>query len=128
MEKFARYDFYAQFAFFQIGIAALIFGHFSLFYLIVGIPQLISFITRILLKSKKSLIFIIYGLLILPSWISLLMITGVKPQDYEVSDIFGGILIISLVYSPILASFYLYDTYITDEYYKDQKTSVKETV
>lgn len=115
MKNFAKNDYYIQFFFLIAGLFSAIIGSFfdfgiMLFYFVVGIPQLISFTLRAFHNYKKSIIYIVYGIFILPVWISLLMIFGLN-NEHLITNFFGTILIISLIYSPVLSVMYVYETY-----------------
>lgn len=114
MEKWITYDYYIQLSCLIIGIIAAFVGiffgvGFMLFYFIVGIPQLISFLIKAFHQKKKSIVYIIYGIGIIPVWFSITII-GLN-QDNDITNFFGFILIASLIYSPVLAFLYTYETY-----------------
>lgn len=115
MKTFIKNDFYIQ-VYFLVGGLVSIFVGISVgwgimpFYFVVGIPQLISFLIKIFQKRKKTINYIIYGLFIMPVWISLLIMFIFK-NNHEVTNFFGTILIASLLYSPFLAILYVYDNY-----------------
>jgi len=88
-----------------------------LFYFIVGIPQLISFLLKIFFRIEKSLFFYIYGILILPVWISIVCKRTVK-LDNNIASIMDGIIMSAFFYSPFLAILYVYKNY---KLYKSQK-------
>ncbi|WP_415328078.1 hypothetical protein [Chryseobacterium sp. MMS23-Vi53] len=120
MKTFAKNDFYIQLSLFIIGLITVFLGIVVfenavvyLFYFIVGIPQLISFIIRAFQEIKKSWLYIVYGIFIIPVWISWLIILAFNNNN-EVTNV----LIASIFYSPFLAIIYVYDTY---EFYKSQK-------
>lgn len=124
MKTFAKNDFYIQLSFLVIGLITVflgivVFENATVFlsYFIVGIPQLISFIIRAFQEIKKSWLYIVYGILIIPVWISWLIILAFNNNN-EVTNFFGYILITSIFYSPFLAVVYVYDAY---EFYKSQK-------
>ncbi|WP_185287798.1 hypothetical protein [Chryseobacterium lactis] len=112
MKNFTKYDFYIQLSFLIIGfLVAMIedWGGWILFYFVVGIPQLISFLVKIFLKVKISPLFLIYGMAILPVWISLLMLTvGI---DARITEIPGFIVIMALFYSPFMALLYVQESH-----------------
>jgi hypothetical protein len=122
MKTFIKYDFYFQILFLIIGIISIFIMDDSyiqgiLFYFFVGIPQLISYIIKLFFKIEKSSIFIIYGVLILPVWISVLLLI-IFESHYEVFNMVGGILIAGFLYSPILALLYIFDNYKLFKYLK----------
>ncbi|WP_131368669.1 hypothetical protein [Chryseobacterium luteum] len=107
MKTFTKYDFYIQLLFLAAGVLAAVSEGILFFYFIVGIPQLISFIIRVFQKNKKTVGYIIYGIFIIPVWISLLMIFLFK-HNHDVTDFFGSILMLSLFYSLIMAIIYVF--------------------
>lgn len=120
MKTFAKNDYYIQFFFLIIGPQGFLFAGLSgwiLFYFIVGIPQLISFLLKIFFRIEKSLFFYIYGILILPVWISIVCKRTVK-LDNNIASIMDGIIISAFFYSPFLAILYVYENY---KLYKSQK-------
>ncbi|GEN66424.1 MULTISPECIES: hypothetical protein [Chryseobacterium] len=121
MKEFTKNDYYIQVFFIIAGIVISIAGMnywgFMAFYFVVGISQLISFLIRLFIKSKKTMAYIIYGIAILPVWISLLMIVLLS-HDNSSTNFFGYILIGALLYSPVMAGLYVYDCYKTYQFYK----------
>ncbi|MFY7844321.1 hypothetical protein [Chryseobacterium gambrini] len=122
MKTFVKNDFYIQLSFLVIGLilvflGIVVFENATVFlsYFIVGIPQLISFISRAFQKTKKSWLFIVYGIFIVPVWISWLIILAFNNNN-DVTNFFGYILIASVFYSPVLAILYIIDCYKTYEY------------
>ncbi|MCW3162543.1 hypothetical protein [Chryseobacterium oryctis] len=115
MKKFIKYDYYAQLLFLIIGIVVAIVGGSNgwgilLFYFIVGIPQLISFLIKLFLKIPKSTSYIIYGIFILPVWLSFTVIIAFK-QYNDITNFFGLIILAAFFYSPLLAIMYVYENY-----------------
>lgn len=88
-----------------------------LFYYVVGGSQLISFFIRAFLPEKKSVLYIIYGVLILPVWVSLMITFGLKVHS-GFSELMLFILIGALIYSPVMAVLYIYDNYSVYKSYK----------
>jgi hypothetical protein len=124
MKTFAKNDFHIQLCILIIGLLSIIIGigldyGILLFYFVVGIPQLISFLIKAFQKTDKSPRYIIYGFFIMPVWISWLVILGLN-NNSDVTNFFGFILVLSGFYSPVLAIVYVYDSY---KFYK----SLKET-
>jgi hypothetical protein len=122
MKTFAKNDFYIQFYVLIAGLVSIIIGiglgyGIFLFYFIVGIPQLISFLIKAFQEKEKSLTYIIYGFFIMPVWVSWLAVLGFNNIN-DVTNFFGYILIASVFYSLILAIVYVYDSY---KLYKSQK-------
>jgi hypothetical protein len=120
MKTFAKYDFYIQLLILIIGIISIfIMDNSSIgglsFHFIVGISQLISYIIKLFFKEEKSILFIIYGIFILPIWISLLLLILFKSQAY---NLLITIPFLGLFYSPVLALVYIFDTY---KFYQYQK-------
>lgn len=115
MKTFVKNDFYIQLCCLIIGLLSICIGFIEgygalLFYFVVGIPQLISFLLKIFQKRKKSVPYIIYGIFIIPVWVSILFIFIFKNNN-TVTNFFGYILIAALIYSPFLAFLYVYDNY-----------------
>lgn len=124
MKTFAKNDFYFQLTIFVIIsitiIISLLIGNEKLiwlFYFGVGISQLISYLIRCTYSYKKSLIFKIYGCLILPVFLSLILLVISGSMD-DICAIFMIIPLFSLYYSPVLAIIYVYDIY---QIYQSQK-------
>ncbi|MDP9962047.1 hypothetical protein [Chryseobacterium lathyri] len=122
MKTFAQYDFNIQLFFLIAGIMAAIIGcsgglGIMLFYGIAGIPQLISFLIKAFQKEKKSLGYIVYGIFIMPIWISVLIVLTYS-NDNTITNFFGYVLIVSLIYSPFMAVLYVYDNYRLYKSYK----------
>ncbi|PWN72236.1 hypothetical protein C1631_006455 [Chryseobacterium phosphatilyticum] len=121
MKEFVKYDYYLQLMIIITGtlISILEVERWGLmgFYFIVGIPQLISFLIRLFFLSKKSVAYIIYGVVIIPVWISLLVLYQFNPNK-DISIFFGYILIGALLYSPVMAIMYVCDCYKIYESYK----------
>ncbi|KQT18591.1 hypothetical protein ASG31_07710 [Chryseobacterium sp. Leaf404] len=115
MNNSLKLDYYTQLFFLIAGIISAVIGcffdfGFMLFYFVVGIPQLLSFTVRAFQKENKSVVYIVYGIFILPVWLSLLIVFGLN-NEYGIANFLGYVLIISLVYSPVLSFFYVYDLY-----------------
>lgn len=126
MKTFAKNDFYFQLTIFVI-ISVIVLISFLLrsekliliylFYFGVGISQLVSYLIRCSYNYKKSLIFKIYGCLIFPVFLSLILLVISASFD-DLAEIFMIIPMLSLYYSPVLAILYLIDCY---NFYKSQK-------
>jgi hypothetical protein len=123
MKTFFKYDFYFQcIIFIAYIIGWLIIEHYDLisenyflsFYHIIGGAQLLSYLIRFGLKYPKNLMYIVYGILIIPVWLIYLY----DIQIEKVGGIFFYILFSGFFYSPLLAISYIIYTYIT---YKSQK-------
>ncbi|MDH6254407.1 cell division protein FtsX [Chryseobacterium sp. H1D6B] len=115
MRDFIKYDYYIQLFFLIAGTVTAVFGFFlglgcMLFYFVVGIPQLVSFLIKAFQQTKKSMSYIVYGIFIIPVWLSILIVLAFN-NEADITNFFGYILIISLVYSPLLAVLYVYDNY-----------------
>lgn len=111
MKKFIKYDYYVQLFFLILGPLALIMGGLSgliVFYFIIGIPQLISYLIRLFLNIKKAPFYHVYGILIIPVWISVLLIAIFKIGN-DIMEIPSTIMMMAVFYSPILAIFYVYE-------------------
>ncbi|MGE8556588.1 MAG: hypothetical protein ACN6OB_21915 [Chryseobacterium jejuense] len=128
MKEFAKNDYYIQTFFVIVGIAASAIGFQTwavlAFYFIAGVSQLISFLLRLFINKRKSTLYIVYGITILPVWISLLVIILLK-QNNDLTDFFGFILFSALFYSPVMALLYVYDTY---NQYKNLNIIIDESI
>ncbi|KIC63732.1 hypothetical protein [Chryseobacterium taiwanense] len=123
MKAFLKYDFYFQSTIFIAYIIGwlviehydLIFeNYFLLFYHVMGGIQLLSYLIRLGLKYPKNLMYILYGIFIIPVW----LIYFYDSQIEKVGEIFFYILFFGFIYSPFLAISYIIYTYIA---YKSQK-------
>lgn len=123
MKTFFKYDFYFQcIIFIAYIIGWLIIEHYDLisenyflsFYHIIGGAQILSYLIRFGLKYPKNLMYILYGILIIPVWLIYLY----DIQIERVGGIFFYILFSGFFYSPLLAISYIIYTYIN---YKSQK-------
>ncbi len=113
MKKFIRYDYYIQLFFLILGPLVCITEGLSgliLFYFIIGIPQLISYLIRLFLSIKKTPFNYVYGILIIPVWISVLLIAIFKIGN-DITEIPSIIMMMAIFYSPVLAVFYVYECY-----------------
>ncbi|REC46609.1 hypothetical protein [Chryseobacterium pennipullorum] len=114
MKEFAKYDYFIQLFVSIIAVITTVAGFqtwgFMAFYVIVGIFQLISFLIRLFIKTKKSVMYVVYGITILPVWSSILCIFLCK-QNNGITNFLGYILIGALIYSPIMAILYIHETY-----------------
>lgn len=122
MKNFAKNDYYIQLCVLIAGLFSILIGIILgygafLFYFIVGIPQLISFCIKAFRHTKKSLSYIVYGIFIIPVWVSWMVILGFSNNN-DITIFFGYILIAAAFYSPFLAIFYVYDAY---ELYQSEK-------
>lgn len=121
MKTLATIDFYIQLAMLVLGVFMAGFGGYAvfLFYYVTGGAQLISFLIRLFLPIKKSVLYIIYGILIMPVWASILLIY-VSDADHDISQFCGPVLFASLFYSPLMAVMFIYDYYRVYESYQKQ--------
>jgi len=118
MKTFAKYDFYIQLVILAAGIIIESTGIFGgAFYFVVGIPQFVSFLIRAFQPEKKSVLYTIYGILILPVWVSLLLVFGLKMHP-EIAELLLLILMGALFYSPVMAVIYIYDNFRLYKSYK----------
>lgn len=127
MKKNFIIDFYVQLSVFIAVIIYLLIRYFvfnksddcTLFHFIVGGFQLLSYLIRIYFKYKKSIIFKVYGIFILPIWIILffaVILQGVSIDLGELNQIAGVFLFylfLSLFFSPFFALVYVYYCYST---------------
>lgn len=113
MKNFIKYDFYVQLFFLITGCLVTIIKGWDgwiLFYFIVGIPQLISCLVRIFLKIKISSLFLIYGITILPVWLSIVILITIG-IDNEVTAIPTYIAMAAFFYSPFMALLYALESH-----------------
>lgn len=112
MKTFLKIDYYVQITvFFGYILFALINSQLQngfaqvwfKFYYVVGGFQLISYLTRIILGFWKDLFIKIYGIMILPIWLVLLL-----EKCYITIDALFIIPFYGLLTSPVLAFFYLF--------------------
>ncbi|MNT05387.1 hypothetical protein D3C71_412330 [compost metagenome] len=116
MKSFFKTDLYVQV--FNI-ICALILlpvvylyasSYVLLLYIAVGIIQLISYLIRLSMDYKKSTLFRLYGILMMPVWAALLMgITALSIKSGALAAICLWILFAALFLSPIMAIVYAVD-------------------
>ncbi|RXM51793.1 MULTISPECIES: hypothetical protein [unclassified Chryseobacterium] len=113
MKNFIKYDLYVQLFFLITGCLVTIIKGWDgwiLFYFIVGIPQLISFFVKIFLKIKISPLFLIYGIVILPVWISMVILKTLE-IDHQLIDIPVCIVVMAFFYSPFMALLYVFESH-----------------
>lgn len=128
MKKFFVIDFWMQlvlitsfFSFILIDyiVNRKIESFFYYFHFIIGGFQLLSFLIRVYFKYKKSIIFKIYGIFIIPIWIILffaVVLQGASIDLGELNQIAGVFLFylyLSLFFSPFFAIIYVYYCYST---------------
>ncbi|SIQ83740.1 hypothetical protein SAMN05880574_1286 [Chryseobacterium sp. RU37D] len=119
MKAFLRNDYYIQLSIFFVAVFIALAGLlaqegklFFVFYFGVGFSQLISYCIRIFCEYRKSIIFKIYGFLIMPVFLSLLGLYLFGNQNGIASFcLFAPVL--SIFYSPVMAILYLIDIYKT---------------
>ncbi|WP_347217869.1 hypothetical protein [Chryseobacterium sp.] len=116
MKNFIKYDLYIQLFFIIIGTIVTILKGWQgwiFFYIIVGIPQLVSFLIKVFLKVKISPLFLIYGMTILPVWISIVVILTLRTTeiDYKITAIPGYIVMAAFFYSPFMALLYVIESH-----------------
>lgn len=118
MTNFFKYDFYVQLIVFIITSSVVLIGLINnnekiiyLFYFIVGISQSISYLVRYFYVYNKSLLFKVYGYLILPIFPSILGLAVFGSINF-IAFIFIVIIVLSFFYSPIMAILYLVDSYL----------------
>jgi len=121
MKTFFKYDYYFQSIIFITYIIGwliikhynLIFeNYFLLFYHVIGGAQLLSYLIRLGIKYPKNLMYVLYGILIIPIWLTYLY----DIQIGKVGGILFYILFLGFFYSPLLAITYIIYTYITYKY------------
>lgn len=85
-------------------------NYLLLLYISVGIIQLISYLIRLSMGYKKSTIFRLYGILMMPVWAALLIgITALSIQSESLTTICLWVLLAALFFSPIMAIIYALD-------------------
>ena len=123
MKIFFKIDFYLQVLIFIGMVSYLIFEYITAnflknlfyFYYIVGGFQIFSFFIRIFLKYKKSKSYKIYGILLIPVWITLLLSIFLQGKNIDLGIfnqmgvIFYLMLYSAFFYAPILSMIYIYD-------------------
>ncbi|MFL9833798.1 hypothetical protein [Chryseobacterium terrae] len=119
MKTFLKNDFYFQLTVFSIISIIVLIDYFAgnedliwLFYFGVGISQMVSYLIRYSYDYKKSVLFKIYGFLILPIFPSLFFLF-VFANVNALAIVFIIIPLLSVFYSPVLAIIYLFDIYKT---------------
>lgn len=112
MKTFLKIDFHLQIiiffgylvtAFIKITIKTDLFLPWFMFYFIVGGFQLVSYMIRICIGFWKDLFFKIYGFIILPIWLYLLLSILNFPLD-----LLFFIPVVGIFISPIMAIAYLF--------------------
>ena len=117
MKIFFKIDFYLQVLIFIGMVSYLIFEYITAnflknlfyFYYIVGGFQIFSFFIRIFLKYKKSKSYKIYGILLIPVWITLLLSIFLQGKNIDLGIfnqmgvIFYLMLYSAFFYAPILS-------------------------
>lgn len=123
MKTFFKIDVIVQQLVFGIMIFYLIFSYqhnsfgdkIFYFYYVVGGFQLVSFLIRFILNYKKSLIFKIYGILLIPVWITLFLSGILQGENInlgelsKIAGIFWFLLYASFFYAPVLSVLYIFD-------------------
>jgi len=123
MKTFFKIDAIVQQLVFGIMIFYLIFsyqqntfgGKIFYFYFVVGGFQLVSFLIRLILNYKKSLVFKIYGILLIPVWITIFFSVILQGQNInlgefnKIAGIFWFLLYASFFYAPVLSILYIFD-------------------
>ncbi|WP_419870453.1 hypothetical protein [Chryseobacterium sp. CT-SW4] len=117
MKTFFKYDFYVQMAVLLV-IGCIVLADLTLrnsellilFYLGVGISQLISYLIRCSYSYKKSLLFKIYGYLILPVYLSFLVLL-LFGNNNMIAMVFLVFPVLAFFYSPVMAVLYVIECY-----------------
>lgn len=123
MKIFFKIDFYLQVLIFIGMVSYLIFEYITAnflknlfyFYYIVGGFQIFSFFIRIFLNYKKSKSYKIYGILLIPVWITLLLSIFLQGKNVDLGIfnqlgmLFYLMLYSAFFYAPILSVIYLFD-------------------
>lgn len=131
MKKFLTIDFYLQIS--VLTFTTIYIALYSLagksdllmyFYYIIGFAQLVSFITRYFLGFNKSILYKIYGYLIMPIWTILFFAIILQGASInlgvfnQIAGIFLYYLVLSLFFSPVLSVVYIVECYLTDRNYE----------
>ena len=121
MKTFFKIDFYVQIMILFGMVSYLIYENITTyyvrnlfyFYYIVGGFQILSFIVRYFLNYKKSKFYKIYGILLIPVWITFLFLLQDKKIDLGFLNQLGVIFYImfysAFFYAPILSVIYIFD-------------------
>ena len=121
MKTFFKIDFYVQIMILFGMVSYLIYENITTyyvrnlfyFYYIVGGFQILSFIVRYFLNYKKSKFYKIYGILLIPVWITFLFFFYFKKIDLGFLNQLGVIFYImfysAFFYAPILSVIYIFD-------------------
>ncbi|PXW16295.1 MULTISPECIES: hypothetical protein [Chryseobacterium] len=121
MKTFLKYDYFIQLIILIVCIVGAVMHYkdwkFIEFYYGVGGAQLISYLIRLFFKLKQTSEFRVYGLTIMPVWICLLLVDQKIYNEFTMALI-GIFLLLSLLYTPIMAILYVYDCYNSYEPYK----------
>lgn len=125
MKKFFVIDFWVQLSVFIAVTIYLLIKYFAFnkdnewifFHFIVGGTQLFSFFIKSFSNYKKSILFKIYTITILPIWLSLLFIFPFGNIN-SIAYVLLMILIFGIFSSPISAVLYIIESYLT---YKNQQ-------
>lgn len=117
MKTFLKIDYHLQLSIFLVAscivLVSLLVGEEKLifvFYFGVGFSQLISYCIKMFYKYEKSIIFKIYGFLIIPIFLSLLGLY-LFGNCNGIASFCLIIPALSIFYSPVMAILYLYDSY-----------------
>lgn len=121
MKTFFKIDFYVQIVILFGMISYLIFEYITTdrvrnifyFYYIVGGFQILSFLVRLFLNYNKSKFYKIYGILLIPVWMTFLYLLQGKTIDLGILNQLGVIFYLMLYsaffYAPILSVIYIFD-------------------
>jgi hypothetical protein len=116
MKRFFKTDFYIQACTVICAVMLLpvvylyASNYLLLLYLAVGLIQLISYLIRLSMHYKKTPLFRLYGIFMIPVWLALLMgITALSLQSESLTTICLWVLLAALFFSPIMAIIYALD-------------------
>lgn len=111
-----KIDFYVQATILIASLIALIIFLFAesvyilSLYFVVGIPQAISYLIRLFLFKHKTILMIVYGLLVMPLWILIILMSGELGSGVLLMDVY---LFLNFFISPLMAIFYVIDYWYT---------------
>lgn len=115
MKTILKYDYFLQLTVLILSVSwlsvDLIFlkgYNFFWFYPLVGLTQLFSFIVRLFIPYKKTSLFILYGIIIMPVWIAIFLVLAFNLQEAVVSPMLL-LMIAALFLSPPMAILYVLD-------------------
>ncbi|RQO32190.1 hypothetical protein DBR32_00825 [Taibaiella sp. KBW10] len=116
MKTFLKYDYYFQLFLLLAGIGLILtellftgLAYSGALYVFIGGAQLLSFLIRLCMPYKKSVHYIVYGFMILPVWLIIMLFLLDGINDGASRKLFLYCLIAALFYSPLMAISYIMD-------------------